>query len=128
MIYVEEGLLLFSTCSGPAVRSYHRFFCSISMVKQLVISHSTKDKELAQKLKQILSDADYDVWTAEAGLGGSVKWTQTILDVIDDRDGLVLLWSPDAAKSVYVREEIRIARVFLKPIFPVLAYPKNRST
>ncbi|MBV6505193.1 MAG: hypothetical protein ILNGONEN_00751 [Syntrophorhabdaceae bacterium] len=96
------------------------------MVKKLVISYSDNDRDAALNLHQTLLNAGYEVWIAHEGLRGSVIWTQTILDAIENTDGIVLLWSSNTKKSGYVHEEIRIARVFLKPIFPLLARPMKR--
>ena len=93
------------------------------MIKKLVVSYSADDQKVANELRQNLLRAKYNVWIASDNLVGSVKWTQTLVDAIDDCDGLILLWSEAAKKSKDVNEEIRIARVFQKPIFPVLALP-----
>ena len=96
------------------------------MVKRLMISYSDDDRDIALEVRDQLAEAGYDVWIAHKDIRGSVDWTQSILDAIDSRDGLVLVWSESAARSENVREEICIARVFLKPIFPLLAHPMRR--
>ena len=93
------------------------------MIKRLIISYSTPDRAIAEKVRDQLTEAGYGVWIAHDNIRGSVDWTQTILDAIDSSDGLILVWSESAAESDDVREEIRIARVFLKPIFPFHAHP-----
>jgi tetratricopeptide (TPR) repeat protein len=97
------------------------------MIKKLVISYSDIDRDIANKLRKKLESSGYDVWIANKDIRGAVLWTQTILDAIDETDGLVLLWSLNAKKSEDVHEEIRIARVFLKPVFPILAYPMEKT-
>jgi hypothetical protein len=96
------------------------------MVKKLFISYSDVDREIAVMLRQKLLDAGYDVWIALEDMTGSVLWTQTILDAIDNAEGVVLLWSQSAADSKHVSEEVRIARVFLKPIFPIATGPTEK--
>ncbi|MBV5328923.1 MAG: tetratricopeptide repeat protein, partial [Chlorobium sp.] len=95
------------------------------MIKRLVISYSTADRAIAEKVRDKLTEAGYEIWIAHDNdtIRGSVDWTQTILNTIDSRDGLILIWSEFAAASDDVREEIRIARVFRKPIFPFHAHP-----
>ena len=95
------------------------------MIKRLFISYSTVDGAIADKVQDQLAEAGYDVWIAHRDIKGSVDWTQTILHNIDSKDGMVLVWSESAAESPDVREEIGIARVFQKPIFPILAHPKT---
>ena len=96
------------------------------MVKKLVISYSNNDKAVADRLRQTLINEGHEVWIASEDLRSSVIWTQTILDAIDNADGVVLVWSSSTSKSKDALEEVRIARVFLKPIFPILAYPDEQ--
>jgi hypothetical protein len=93
------------------------------MIKRLYITHSNVDRAIADIVRDQLMEAGYDVWVAHRDIRGAVDWTQTILDAIDERDGMVLVWSESAAESNIVREEIDIARVFRKPIFPIHAHP-----
>ena len=96
------------------------------MMKKLVISYSDKERESALKIREQLDEAGHDVWIADNNIKGAVHWTQSILDAIDGCEGLILVWSEGAKRSEDVREEIRLARVFRKPIFPVLAHPMPR--
>jgi hypothetical protein len=96
------------------------------MVKRLMISYSDDDRDIALKVRAQLEKAGYDVWIAHEDIKGAVHWTQSILDAIDSCDGLILVWSEFAEKSENVHEEIRLARVLRKMIFPVLAHPMSR--
>ena len=97
------------------------------MNKRLFISHASADSAVAKKISDELSEEGYDVWMArqDKDIRGAVDWTQSIQNAIDSSDGLILVWSKSAAESVHVREEIRIARVFLMPIFPLRANPSE---
>jgi hypothetical protein len=96
------------------------------MIEKLVIGHSTPDRAIATKVRDQLAKAGYEVWIAHDNIRGSVDWTQSILETIESCDGLVLVWSDAAAESDDLREEIGIARVFLKPIFPIPAHPMKK--
>ncbi|MBD3337980.1 MAG: tetratricopeptide repeat protein, partial [Candidatus Lokiarchaeota archaeon] len=96
------------------------------MIKKLIICYSDDDREIALKLREDLNKLDFDIWIAHEDLKGSVIFGQTIMDAIDEADGLILLWSAAASKSKEVLEEVRIARVFLKPIFPISADDMKR--
>jgi tetratricopeptide (TPR) repeat protein len=98
------------------------------MIKRLVISYSTTDRDIAEKVRNQLIKAGYEVWIAHNDIRGSVDWTQAILNAVESHDGLVLVWSESAAKSDDVHEEICLARVFLKPIFPIHAHPMREVT
>ena len=99
----------------------------MSKVEKLVISYSSEDRAVANRLRKSLVESGYIVWIAEKDLRGSVMWTQTILEEIDKHHGLILVWSEAAKKSKDALEEVRIAKVFRKPIFPVKAYPGETS-
>ena len=94
-------------------------------VKNIVISYSSADEEVANKLHDQLEAAGHKVWIDKTGLEGIVHWTQGIWDAIDAADGLVLVWSSNTTFSEDALEEVKIARVSHKPIFPILAYPEE---
>ena len=62
------------------------------MAKKLIISYSDDDRNIALKIREQLTQAGYDVWIAHEDIRGAVDWTQSILNAIDSRDGLVLVW------------------------------------
>ena len=96
------------------------------MAMKLVISYSDDDRDVAFSIRKKLQEANYDVWIDKEDIKGDTMWTQAVLDAIDDADGIVLVWSSTAAESEEVLEEVRIARVFRKPIFPLLAHPMDK--
>ena len=106
------------------------------MIKKLVISYSDDDRDLARKLRELLIKSNFNVWLAEEDIRGDVMWTDAIVDAITGADGLILLWSENSARqkenkemeneSTNVHEEVRIARGFQKPIFPILARPMSK--
>lgn len=96
------------------------------MIKKLFVSYSDYDRNAAFKIRESLLKTDYEVWIDKEGTRGTVMWTQAVIEAIDQADGVVLVWSPDARKSTVVPVEIQIARVFRKPFFPVLAHRVDR--
>ncbi len=61
------------------------------------------------------------VWTDEGIEPGTPSWKLSLEKAIRDSACLVVILSPDAAQSRWVREEIDFAESQKKPIFPVLA-------
>lgn len=61
------------------------------------------------------------VWTDEGIEPGTPSWKLSIENAIRQSGCLVVILSPDAAQSRWVREEIDFAESQKKPVFPVLA-------
>ncbi|HEY6409108.1 MAG TPA: tetratricopeptide repeat protein [Ktedonobacteraceae bacterium] len=79
---------------------------------RIFVSHSHLDNDfgnkLAQDLRRVLADEDavfYDV----LGLHGGEFWWERIVEELTERDVFLLVLSPDAMYSRWVRQEINIA-------------------
>jgi tetratricopeptide (TPR) repeat protein len=96
------------------------------MINRLVISYSDDDRNAAERIYRVLHEEGFKPWISHEDIKKSVDWMLKILEEIDCSDGLVLVWSENASKSDNVLEEIRIARAFKKPIFPLLPNIKRR--
>jgi len=73
---------------------------------RIFISHSSKDSELAEKLAKDLRAAGFDVWYD----GDQIRVGDTIIDMIEKgiskRDYMIILLSPEAMASAWVRNEL----------------------
>ena len=85
------------------------------------LSYSHEDLTLMQRIRDDLRAEGLTVWTDEVIPPNSPDWTLEIENGIRGTGCVVVLLSPDAAKSHWVREELDFARKQGKPIFPVLA-------
>ena len=78
---------------------------------RIFLSYSHKDRtfgvQLVEALRKILNNDDY-VWYDD-GLHGGDAWWDEIVDQLNTRNAFIVILSPDAVKSKYVREEMRIA-------------------
>src|SRR2546421_1319054 len=90
---------------------------------RIFISHSHVDNDfgtkLAQDLCRVLTDEDavfYDI----LGLYGGEVWWEKIVEELSNRDAFLLVLSPDAMNSQWVRREINIAFNRNKYIIPIL--------
>jgi tetratricopeptide (TPR) repeat protein len=90
---------------------------------RIFVSHSHIDNEfgtrLAQDLRRVLGD-DGAVWYDVLGLHGGETWWEKIVEELTARDVFILVLSPDAMNSPWVRREIGIALNDNKFILPVL--------
>jgi hypothetical protein len=76
---------------------------------KVYISHSTKDDDVALAVRQQLSADGHDVFMANADVLPGENWADAISDALAESDAMVVLLSPDAVKSRYVRNEISYA-------------------
>jgi len=91
-------------------------------VHDVFISYSRKNIELKREVVDALLNAGLRVWDDEAhtldvGIPG---WEKTIEHAIEDSNCVVVLLSPEAKQSDWVRLEIGYAIHKRKPIFPVV--------
>jgi len=76
---------------------------------QVFMSYSAADRELAEGLAKYLERDGFDVWYADARLFPGDNWSLAIGKALEDSDAMVVLLSPDSAKSEWVQREIEFA-------------------
>jgi|GEM_PF-44886 len=87
---------------------------------KLFISYSRVNLEIVQKLRQDLQYAGIDIWIDQVGLiPGTPDWDQALRDAVRGASAILLVASPDSRRSLYVRDEIAIAKDSKKPIYPL---------
>ena len=89
-------------------------------MNHVFLSYSRKDTAIMQRVRDDLRAAGIDVWTDENLTPGTEDWQDAIEDAIEHCTSLLVLLSPDAKNSPWVRREIRYAKVQRKPVFPTL--------
>lgn len=84
------------------------------------VSYSRQDSEIVQRLSADLKTRSVEVWFDKVGLKpGTRNWEQALRDAISHAYAIVLVASPKSRQSVYVQDEIAIAKMYERPIFPV---------
>ena len=80
---------------------------------RIFISHSHIDNEfgtrLAQDLRRVLGDESAVWYDVLGGLHGGDNWWEKIVEELTDRKVFVVVLSPEAALSPWVRDEINLA-------------------
>ncbi|MBE2271748.1 MAG: TIR domain-containing protein [Anaerolinea sp.] len=84
------------------------------------ISYSSADRVLAEGLVSRLREAHYRVWIDVDGIPGGAQWEQAIYAALDEAQVCLVLITPDAVASAWVKREIEIARAKPKPVIPLL--------
>ncbi|MBI5668534.1 MAG: toll/interleukin-1 receptor domain-containing protein [Chloroflexi bacterium] len=91
------------------------------MPQEIFLSYSRKDSAIMHRLRNDLRAAGFTVWTDEGIEPGTPSWKSEIENAIRACDCLVIIFSPDANNSRWVRAEIDFAETLNKPMFPLLA-------
>lgn len=92
---------------------------------QVFISYSRKDIDFVRKLAGDLENAGYEVWWDLSDLRGGDDWVNTIPAAIASSHYVVVVLSPDAVESQWVRKEYTQALSLRKKIIPILLKPGN---
>lgn len=83
---------------------------------RLFISYSRVDQNIAQEAYQYLHDLGYWVFLDTERIGGGQDVQPAIFDAIKNRDFVLLLDSPDSARSKWVQAEVEAAVSDMVPI------------
>jgi adenylate cyclase len=85
----------------------------------IFISYSSKDREKAEQLTELLSSAGLSVWIDKHGIGAATSWTKEIVDGINNCKALLLLLSSSSIASQNVIKEVSLASEKQKKIIPL---------
>ena len=76
---------------------------------QVFISHSSKDKSAARQLAHRLSEAGLKVWVPEDEILPGDNWAKKVGQALEDSDLMVVLITPHAFETEWLKEEIQYA-------------------
>src|SRR6266545_7323292 len=95
----------------------------MAMSKDIFISYSRRDQEFVTRLASDLNSQVAFVWFDQSTIQTGQRWHDEIMEGIYDSKAFILVLSPDAMESRYVREEVNKALELGKTIFPVIYRP-----
>src|SRR5215207_641295 len=88
----------------------------------IFVSYSRSDGEFVTRLIADLDAAGVKVWIDKRGLkAGTPDWEQALRDAIRDTNAVLLIASPSSRRSPYVRDELAIAKMHRRGVYPVWA-------
>jgi hypothetical protein len=90
------------------------------MGHDIFLSYSRQDTDLMRRLRDDLRATGLTVWTDEGIEPGSPSWKIVIEDAIRDTRCLIVIFSPGAKASRWVRAELDYAEAQHKPVFAVI--------
>ena len=84
------------------------------------ISYSSKDREYASRLAELLKAEGFDVWIDNLSLRSGADWWKSIVTAIWRCDAFIVVLSKNADQSKWVQREVAVADRRNKTIFPLL--------
>jgi len=86
------------------------------------ISYSHANKTIVERLIADLAQHGINIWIDKQGLkAGTRNWEQALRDAISGSKAVLLAASPDSRRSNYVQDELSIAEMYNRPLYPVWA-------
>ncbi|MBK8025118.1 MAG: toll/interleukin-1 receptor domain-containing protein [Chloroflexi bacterium] len=93
-----------------------------STESHVFISYSRQDIAFVRRYARDLQQQNINIWIDKLGLKpGTPDWEQTLRDAIREARAILLVASESSRRSPYVSDELAIARMYGKPIYPVWA-------
>jgi hypothetical protein len=84
------------------------------------LCYARADSELVTRLKTDLQGWGIQIWIDREGLQpGTLDWEEALRTAIRAAQAVLLIASPDARSSRYVRDELRIAEMYQRPVYPL---------
>jgi adenylate cyclase len=88
-------------------------------MSDIFISYSSKDREKAEQLTELLTSAGLSVWIDQSGIGAATSWSAEIFDAIESCKAFVVMLSPDSIEPKNVAREVALAYEKNKKILPL---------
>ncbi len=83
------------------------------------VSYSRTDNALVTRLKADLDTQGISIWMDREGiLPGTSDWEEALRAAIREARAVLLVASPSARSSRYVKDELRIAEMYQRPVYP----------
>lgn len=91
-------------------------------MSHIFISYSRDDQAIVERLRNDLQNAGVEIWIDRIGLQpGTPDWDEGLRVAISQASATLLVASPNSRRSLYVRDEVALARAANKPLYPVWA-------
>ncbi len=86
------------------------------------VSYARADRALVTRLAGDLHGLGVVTWNDDLGLQpGTPDWEQTLRDAIRAARAVLLVASPSSRASRYVADELRVAEMYRRPVYPIWA-------
>ncbi len=95
--------------------------------QKVFLSHSSRNRELLEReLLPIMDELDVEYWYSRVSIQSAIEWERSILAGLEQCDSFLLIMTPEALQSQWVKDELFWA-IDNRPdkIIPVLMSPCN---
>jgi hypothetical protein len=90
-----------------------------TLTRDLFISHSSGDADVARELRALLEAAGYTCWMAPDDVTATTPWAEQILRAIETSRAMLVLISARSTQSTHVSREVELASSRGRAIFPI---------
>ncbi len=97
---------------------------------KVFLSYADSERDLARELADRLTGAGVQVWFDEREIAAGENWAEAVQRALEDASALVILLSPAAVQSRWVRREIEYALGsprFEGRVVPVQVHPTRKA-
>jgi formylglycine-generating enzyme required for sulfatase activity len=94
-------------------------------MSHIFISYSKKNKEYANALADFLQAQGFNIWIDKDDIEYGVDWWDAIVEGLQECGAFLVVMTPEAKTSDWVKRECFLALEQKKPMFPVLLNGKN---
>src|SRR5262245_59612074 len=98
---------------------------------RVFISHSSRDRELVENMRQWLQGerfaAQFAALAKHSGIPPGADWERTLYRELDTSEAVLIIQTPNWIESKWCFAEFIQARALGKPIFPVIEIPIEGS-
>ncbi len=88
-------------------------------MSDIFISYSSKDREQAEQLTELLASAGLSVWIDQSGIEAASSWSEEIVNALDGCKAFIVMLSPNSIESKNVVREVALAFEKNKKILPL---------
>ncbi len=85
----------------------------------IFISYSSRDREQADLLTELLASAGLSVWIDQVGIEAATSWSEEIVNALDGCKAFIVMLSPHSIESKNVVREVALAFEKNKKILPL---------
>jgi len=94
---------------------------------RVFISHSSRDNELAERIKTWLGEQGFETpfldFDKHAGIPPGADWEKTLYREIERSEAVIIIQTPNWLESKWCFAEFTQARALGKSIFPIIETP-----
>ena len=93
---------------------------------KVFLNHARKDNGLARELRLRLEPEGFSVWTAEDQIFPGDDWAKKVAKALEDSDLMVVLLTPRAFESEFLRQNVQFGlgpRKYAERVFTVFVGP-----